>query len=346
MPSGGGAPKPTTTTSQASWSPEQASIMNPVVEAAKNYGRTPLTPPGAINSDEPNGNWASGWNMLTNQARDMQGEISGMQNTVNGTVGDMRGAGSAGVDELIAAGAPAGQGLGQLISGIGDAQAANQFMMSGDLLRPETNPVLAEQSQAAVAPVMRALTETALPQVRSEFIGGNMFGSSRQGIAEGRAIDAAVREAQNATTQLQMNNFNQGLGAMISSAGSTLGAGTSATGQGLNALGQGSGQALNTMIQAMIMEPKLQELSLLPGQVTAGVGQQQEDRWKDVRSENNQLSMVEQMLPFLQAQDLASLAGSFGNGKSVSESQIPGPDRGNQTLGGLLMLGRLAAGGI
>lgn len=167
----------------------------------------------------------------------------------------------------------AAQGLSPFIQG---AQGAGQFLTSTDLLSPESNPFLAQTAQAAIRPIFQNLTESILPSIRSGAIGAGQFGSSRQGIAEGIASRGALQTAGDVSS----NIFSQ------------------AYGQGLGALQGGLGLA-----------PQTAALSLLPGQIQQGIGEQQ------------------RLAPFQQLQQLQSLIGPpvvTGGGGTTSSPGIVG----------------------
>lgn len=336
MPPGGGAPTSTTTTVNE-WSPEQQRLLGPITDRAAQFLNQSLSAPRPVKK-RPNAAIKSSWDWAKEGLRPVMTAAKGGLDTVRNNTTQMGNTGREGLGGLMDAGGYGVSGLGQIIGGIGGAQDANEFLMSGALLDPRSNPVLAAQTAAATRPVFEGLRDVALPAVRSEFLGGDMFGSSRQGIAEGRAIEGALEQAGDIATQLQMNNFDKGLGAMISSAGNTLSAGVNATGQGLGALGTGTGQALNSMMQGLQLTPALSNLAFLPGQVMNAIGMQKQGLREGIRAEQNQIRMIEQMLPYMQAQQVANLAFGMGNGSSVATSQNAQPNPMMQGLGAMMML--------
>lgn len=143
-----------------------------------------------------------------------------------------------GFDPLQVAGQQSALGsLGNL--GIGNALGAGQFLTSGAVLDPRTNPFLAQTAQEAVRPIFEGLTQNILPGIRGGAQAAGQVGSSRQGIAEGLASQEALRQAGG----ISSNIFSQGYG------------------QGLGALTQGLGLA-----------PQTAQLGLLPSKILSGIG--------------------------------------------------------------------------
>ncbi len=134
----------------------------------------------------------------------------------------------------------AAQGMSPFIN---QAQQSNQFLMNPNMLDPSSNPFLAQTAQAASRPIMQALTEQILPNIRGGAVGAGQFGGSRQGIAEGIAARGALQQIGDTSA----NIYSQ------------------AYGQGLNAMQGGLGMA-----------PQTAALGLMPSQVYQDVGSQQQ----------------------------------------------------------------------
>lgn len=323
MPPSGGT---STTTTTQQLGPEQKQLINLALPKAREYASQDLELfPGSTIAG-PNSLQRQGRSDVLGTAR---GPVRDLSNrslataeafTTSGTQQGLEG-----VDNLLGAGSLGGAGLGGLLADYASGTPGRRFIESGALLDPASNPVLGMQTEAALRPITTRLTEEVLPGIRSEFVGNNMFGNSRQGIAEGRAVDSFLQEAGDIATGLQMNNFNQGLGAMLSSLNAGRSAATSATGAGLGAGEAGTGQALNSAIQGLSLSPSLAQLSLLPGLTTEGVGRAYQQEEQARLSERANRFMTEQMLPIMQAQDIANLAFGIGGGSSTSTgSQQPG----------------------
>jgi hypothetical protein len=238
------------------------------------------------------------------------------QFTTQGTQGGLDAA-----QGLTRAGQLGNLGVGGLLADYSAGTPGRRFIESGALLDPATNPVLGKQTEAAIRPLTKSLTEEVMPGIRSQFVGDNMFGSSRQGIAEGRAIDSFTQEAGDIATELQMNNFNQGLGAMLSSLNSGRSAGQAATSAGLGAGEAGAGQLLGAATQGLTLSPSLAQLAYLPGMTKEAIGGLEQREQQALLSEEADRFTTEQMLPFMQGQDIAQLAFGMPGGTASSMSQ-------------------------
>ena len=134
----------------------------------------------------------------------------------------------------------AAQGLSPFIN---QAQQAQQFLTDPSMLAPENNPFLAQTAKAASRPILQALTEQILPNLRSGEAGAGQFGGTRRDIGEG----IASRGALDAIGSASSNIFSQGFG-----------------------------QNLQAMLQGLSLAPQTAGLGLLPSQVFQDVGQQQQ----------------------------------------------------------------------
>ncbi len=94
------------------------------------------------------------------------------------------------------------------------AAGANEFLL-GDALRPESNPYLQQSVDAALGRTTRAFNEDVLPNIRSTFVGAGQGGSTRQGIAEGIAMDRLQQNLGDTAASMYSQAYNQGLDAML-----------------------------------------------------------------------------------------------------------------------------------
>ena len=218
---------------------------------------------------------------------------------------------------------PSIEGLGGLIGGIPAAQQTGQFLLGGALLDPRTNPVLGAQTEAAIRPIAQQFSQHILPNIRSGAIEAGQFGGSRQGIAEGLAGQEFLQQASEIATNLQANNFNQGLGAMQAALDSVLGAGLGGVRTGLE---EGT--------RSLFAAPTLADLALRPAEVVSGVGDIRQQMDQARLTEEADRFLTEQLIPFLVAQDIANLAFGIPAGStSVQQSSSLSP---LQTIGGIL----------
>lgn len=205
-------------------------------------------------------------------------------------------------------------GLGQLVGGIGPSQAAGSFLLSGQTLSPETNPVFEQQVEAAIRPIQKQLTQEILPQIRGEAVQAGQFGGSRQGIAEGLAIQGFEQKAGDIATEIAARNYEQGLNAMTRALDTVLGAGTIGVRTGL---GEG--------VRSLFATPRLADFLLRPASVVEAIGAQRRAMEQALLQEEAQRYVTEQMIPFLVAQDVANLAFGIPAGKTISQSPVPEP---------------------
>jgi len=367
MSSGGGQSSTVTT---RELSPEQRKLIEPVIPVAEDFLKNPpkLFPGSAISGFNPTQTSAQ------NQALQGAGTVSGIagdaadtlkqtQGLTPGTTNSLqnlmgRTALSGGFDQQVfgnGAGSAAGgaRGLGDVVGDFNATSAGRNFLTSGALLDPRTNPVLGSQIQGAIRPVFDNLQRSVLPGIRSDFLGGNMFGSSRQGIAEGLAIGDASRSALDTAANLQANNFNQGLGVMSdqigqaaqlgTQAGSTLAQlGSQNRGQDINAATSSTNSALDNILRSLFASGDVGNLALLPAGITGAVGAEQQGLDQARLSEQSQRFTTEQMLPFLAAQDVAALGFGIPAGSTSSTGQGPQTSR----FGGIGSLLGMGAGAL
>jgi len=213
----------------------------------------------------------------------------------------------------------------------GGADASN-FLTSGAALDPNTNPGLAGAINAGTRPIYENLTQSVLPNIRSEAAGGANYGSSRQGIAEGLASSGASNAAGDVAGRLSFQGYNTGLDAMT---------------------------------RALGLVPQTAGAQAMPSATQAAVGdvrQGQQQREFDVA---DQMSNFNAMLPFITSQSLlGSLSGlpgqsvtstgqstgsgtGFTSGSGMTEGPKPETNWAQMLMGGgSLAAGLLGSGGI
>lgn len=308
--SGGGT---TSTVTTQELSPEQRELLRTVIPTAKDFAANPPTLfPGST---------ITPFNPLEQQAQQQALGAAGGQlpQVANSAIG--------------ATGALQGPVLGQSIMGqnaqlAGQQMAlpAQQFLLSGDVLNPESNPALGAAIQGAIRPITQQFENTVLPGIRNEanLVGG--LGGSRQGVAEGLASQAYLDAVGSTAAGMQNEAYQSGLGALIGGLGPTLGAGASGTEAGLQ-----------EAVRSLFASPSLPGLALAPATVTGGVGAQQRGLEQAQLSEEAQRYLAEQLLPFAAAQDVAALAFGFPGGTVTSTGTFDRPGGG---------LGSLISGGL
>ena len=163
------------------------------------------------------------------------------------------------------------------------------------LLDPEfmlnPNQYLNRAAEGVTRHTTENLMENILPGIRSgaTSAGGQYSGgSTRQGIAEGRAIQGSSREISDSLAKMFLQNYQSGLG-------------------GLQSAVQGSGNAMRNL--------------LFPGSVMQTVGGQQQGMDQAQLDEMVQRFYTQQDLPLLQSQQLMSLIQGMPGSTGVSTVQ-------------------------
>lgn len=199
---------------------------------------------------------------------------------------------TAGQESVLAAAAGPQQNLANI--GAGNAQ-----FLSGDVLRPESNPALAEYMRTATLPIWQGLTEQALPAIRGSAISHGGFGGSRQGIAEGLATGRAAQAAGNVTADIANKGYAGGLEALVKN---------------------------------LALLPQTQQAQLAPGLATSGVGDVRQSMIQKLLGDVNLRELYPQLLPLLMGQSIAGI----GSGLVPSGTQTTGTaSQGDSTMQGL-----------
>jgi len=121
----------------------------------------------------------------------------------------------------------------------GQGMQATQFGL-GPVLSPESNPYLRQMGQAMIDPMLQNTME-ALRGIQSQALAQGAYGGSREGLLGAQTIGNLQRNMGNALTSLYGNAYGQGL---------------------------------NFMQGTMGMLPQMANLQLAPGQVLAGLADQ------------------------------------------------------------------------
>lgn len=196
----------------------------------------------------------------------------------------------------------------QLPGIVGAPTQGLQFLTSGDVLRPESNPALQAAIEAAIRPLHQTFGQQILPGIRGEAQLAGQFGGSRQGVAEGIASQALLQGVGDVSARMQSEAYQT---------------------------------ALDNMTRALAFAPGIVGLGLLPSDVISAVGGQQRGMEQALINEQIQRHAAEQLLPFQAAQQVAGLAFGMPGGGTTSTSLIPGTQQPSALQRGL---GGAAAG--
>ncbi len=190
---------------------------------------------------------------------------------------------------------------------INQSKAAHNFSLGG-VLYPGSNPALQSATEAAIRPITEEYTQSVLPNIRNNAAQAGQVGSSRQGVAEGMASRDFMRQVGDTAAQMQNENYQKGL---------------------------------DVFSRGMLLSPQMAQLQTVPSQLLGAVGTQQQGQEQAELNALIQRHGARQMLPLLAAQELSSLAGSFGGGGTTSTAI--GPTL-NQPSGLMMGLGGAASG--
>lgn len=174
-----------------------------------------------------------------------------------------------------------------LVPQINRANTSSEFLL-GPVLFPESNPALQAATQAAIRPVIQNFEQSILPNIRSGAYTAGGYGGSRQGIAEGIAGQELIKKTGDISQTMASEAYYRGLDAML---------------------------------KALGMQPQLAGLNLLPGTAVEAIGSSRRNLSQAYITEQASRFMREQMLPFLQAQDVAALAQGIPGGSATTTAQ-------------------------
>jgi len=296
-------------------SPEQEQLLGLAIPAVTDISNnTPTLLPGSHVAGF-NPNQIAAQNSAINTAGSLDPYISG---TIN-QAGNVAGAGtSAGF-----------QGLGDLIAGGMSGQGMQDFILSGDVMNAGANPYLQGAISSAINPLADNLMETILPGIGRGAGAAGQVGSSRHGLAEAGAIGDFFGQAGDIATNMANTGYNVGLDAVTGQLDSTRNAQQGAS----NSLLQGG-------LQSLFAAPELSNLAMMPSQILGAVGGQQQAQSQLQLSDQANQHMLQQMMPFMIAQDVANMAFGIPNGSTTTTSAGGGPD----PLSAILSIGSIMAG--
>ena len=275
---------------------------------------------------------------LAGQASDLYGTAGGLFESTGqqaeqfyGSGGGLTGAGAAGAGGL----------LGDYAAG----DPARDFILGGGLIDPEQNAYLDEYVQAAINPLTNELTRSVLPGIQSEAITAGGLGGSRQGVAEGMALESYMQQVGDISSSIYSDAYGQGLdatmgvlsdltgvapqvtGQLLGTGTDVLGLGNQATGlqnEALGVQGQATGlgaDALALQLENLIAQPEVIESLGMKAEELERIGGEYQALKAAGRIEEANKFMLEQMMPLIIAQDITGISTGFGGGSTTSQSQ-------------------------
>lgn len=187
---------------------------------------------------------------------------------------------------------------------------ANQWGLGG-VLDVNSNPYLATAVQGAINPIVNEFSDSVLPAIRSGAGNAGQFGSSRQAIAEGLAIDRLGQTLADTTSGMYSDAYNRGL---------------------------------DTFDRSLALLPQTLQSTLLPGTVLDSIGQQNRSYEQDL------LNAITGQWDYLQNRDLQKLIayqslvqGNYGGTSTAIGPGMQQPSMLNRGLGGAAMGAGLAS---
>lgn len=182
-----------------------------------------------------------------------------------------------------------------------NAARTSDFYLSGDIWNPASNPHLQGTIDAATRPIVRSFTEGVAPAIRGEAVSTGNFGSSRQGIAEGVAAGRTAEAVGDTTAKITSDLYRSNLDAQL---------------------------------KALGLAPQTQQLQLAPALTTSGVGDVRQALSQQLLNSDVAGFNYDQMAPFLQSREIASLLAGIPGGGTTATGSTPQPNKLMGALGG------------
>lgn len=194
---------------------------------------------------------------------------------------------------------------------INGAPGANPYL-TGAIQKGINQSTTAFQNQQADS--TRNLMEQIMPGIRGGAIASGQYGSSRQGIAEGRAIGDYGREQQRALSQFGQNNTDAAVSAQA-------GAYDSDSNRALSAMQGLSGQQ-NSAAIASANNQQAANLANLQAQMTTSQTNAQLQQQRDLQQQNNGMTAATTQGGWQQQANAANQGAILGVGANNQNAQM------------------------
>ena len=184
------------------------------------------------------------------------------------------------------------------------SSSANQglnFLTSGAVLDPRTNPGLQGAIDAAIRPITENYTRNVMPSIGRNAVSAGQYGGTAMGKLQQQAASDYGKSIGDTSSKIVLEGYNQGLDAMS---------------RGLYAL------------------PTVQQSSLASGQLLSALGEQQRAMEQAQIDEAVRKYTTEQLLPWMAAKEVAGVAFGIPGGTSATEAVGAQPS-GNYLMSGL-----------
>jgi hypothetical protein len=193
--------------------------------------------------------------------------------------------------------------LGQSGAAGASANAANtgmNFLTSGQVLDPKSNPYLTDAINAAIRPITENYTQTVLGSIRDNAQLAGAYGYNRQGLEDAAAGSNYMKQVGDTASTMSSANYQAGLDAMS---------------------------------RSMAFAPGVQQMLYTPGAAVAGVGQQQQQQSQAQIDAAVQKFYQQQYLPLSLAEEIAGIAYGNPSGSVTSTGQGGGTSGLQSALG-------------
>lgn len=163
-------------------------------------------------------------------------------------------------------------GYGRLF-GAGTAEEYARNFLLNSAVNPTNNPALQEGINASQYNLTQNYRNNVIPSISSGMAANNMYGSSRQGVAEGIAAQSYLDQLRNISGSLTHEGYKAGLAALAQGFGTASGADVAAMQTGIDGRSR-----------VMSATPGVMQSSYMPEQIMEGVKTQElgwRQRWLD-----------------------------------------------------------------
>jgi len=221
-----------------------------------------------------------------------------------------------------------------LPAGTENVPTSTNIFSDPGIWNPGFNQGLSQAIEAAQRPTWQALTEQALPAIRTTANATGPYGGSRQQIAEGLATSRATQQANDIAAKMAEDEYNANLQAVAARYGVNLNAGVTERGQTLNALGQNYGQNLSALYQTLGITPQLQGEWTTPAATVGAVGDVQQQQQQAQLASDIARWNYNQTAPLSWLSSILGLGQSLPGGSTVSTGNVAQPNTALSALGG------------
>lgn len=185
------------------------------------------------------------------------------------------------------------------------AEEAGKRVLGGEFLDVANNPYVQDVISRSIRPAVEELTREVLPSIRSSFINTGGFGGSKQGIAEGMAIQGAQQAVGDAASRMNLGAYSQGLQSLLS---------------------------------GMSLAPSIQNMGMLPADILQAVGAQERAMEQARIDEAIARHQWNQSLPFIKLAEYGNIVRSPLGGYSESTTNAPETGKAEQIAGAASLL--------